>query len=212
MLLCLIISFLVNLSVAAPVTEDSTLSPVLAKRSTQCNADLGYSILTTDCHEALEIMRSLPQFRPDRGNGIFTDPTSEFSRTAPDSRFRLPQAFRVRGCTILIDVRHGMNSATVTRSSVETGVLRIIRQCVRGQLRTGGSDMESGIVTMIANEEKLTPRLRDGWDQCMALAHNNNNNPFDAQAQCLLYDFEVDAEAQARGRAGMSGGHSTSKR
>lgn len=198
MLLSLITSLFVLLSAAAPVAEDRALSTTLIKRSTQCEWLLGYNINQNDCYEALGNMQALPQFKSDSGEGIAAGPRSEFSRTSIDRRFRLPQSFTVRTCTIAVDVSGGVNALIFTRSNVLSGAQNLISQCV-GDQHIGGINDRSGIFTVIVNEGNLSPVVRPSWEQCRRLM---SNPLFDQQAQCVVSAW---AEAVARR-------HGTSKR
>lgn len=209
MLLSLITSLLVLLGAAAPVTEDPALSPTLAKRNTRSSSSYGYNIIPADCAEALGNMQRLPQFKADGGEGIFALSIGVFSRTGHDSRFRLPQSFTVRTCTILIELSSNLNKVVTTRSGVPGGAQSVIRQCINDR-HIGGGDTRSGIETVIGSEQTLAPILRPGWEQCKLLIANNSR--FDEHAQCLLHEFEVDAEAAARERAKRPENHNTSKR
>ncbi len=209
MLLPLIASLLAHLSTAAPVPGDPALSPILAKRSIECDANFGHNIALGDCYEVLRNMRKLPQFKDDSGEGIFAQASGTFSRNAVDSRFRLPQSFTTRTCTIFVDLSSTLNELVIMRSSVLVGAQRINNQCVRLQY-IGGTDITNGIATAIGNEQFLHHSLRPGWEVCKALA---NDTPFDQQAQCLLHELEVVAEAAvAAERATGPSNHGTSKR
>ena len=206
MLLPLATFILVTLSAAAPVTEDPAFSQTLAKRAPRCLRAFGHDIGLTDCVEALFNMNRLPQFREGRGEGLFSWPTSEFSRTATDSRFRLPQQIKVGTCTIFLDISSNMHRTVVMRSAVSLGAQDIVSQCVLPQ-RIGGSDTRFGIETAVGSEQTLDPSLRAAWEQCKLLS---DNVAFDDRAQCLLHDLEVEAEAAAQQRARGPNVHSTS--
>lgn len=209
MLFPLLASLSVLLSAAAPVPEDPALSPILAKRDVECDSKFGHSIVVSDCYEVLRNMRELPQFKADRGEGIFAAASGTFSRNAVDSRFRFPQSFTTRTCTIFVDMTNTLNEVVIRRSSVLVGAQRINNQCVRQQ-SIGGTDITNGIATAIGNERNLHHSLRAGWEVCKALA---NDTPFDQQAQCLLHELEVGAEAAvAAERATGPSNHGTSKR
>lgn len=204
MLLSLITSLFVLLSAAAPVAEDRALSPTLTKRSTECAWTLGYSINQNDCYEAFGNMQTLPQFNPGLGEGIVSGPRSQFSRTAIDRRFRLPQSYSVRTCTICVDLSRDLNALVITRPNVLNGVQRLINQCVHNHY-IGGVDNQSGIYSVIGNEQNMSPQLRPAWAQCKLLM---SNNPFNQQAQCLL----PDGVGEAAAAAAVGWRHGTSKR
>lgn len=209
MLFPLIASLSVLLSAAAPVPEDPALSPILAKRGIRCDAKFGHNIVASDCNEVLRNMRALPQFKAGRREGIFAESSSTFSCNAVDSRFRFPQSFTTRTCTIFVDLKSSLNELVIRRSRVLVGAQRINEQCVRQQY-IGGTDMTNDITTAIGNEQNLHHSFRAGWEVCKALA---NDTPFDQQAQCLLHELEVGAEAAvAAERATRPSNHGTSKR
>lgn len=197
MLLPLITSLFVLLSAAAPVAEDGASSPTLMKRSTQCDWALGYNINQNDCHEAFGNLQIQPQFGADSAEGIVAGPRNEFSRTAIDRRFRLPQSFSVRTCTICVDLTGDANALTVTRNNVLSGAQRLIDQCVYGQ-HLGGIDNSNGIFTIIANEGNLSPDVRPSWEQCK---RRMSSSLFDQRVQCLRSAWE---EVLARRRHGTS--------
>lgn len=197
MLLPLITSLFVLLSAAATPTEDGASFPTFMKRSTQCELALGHNIDRNDCHEAFGNLQTQPQFRADSVEGIAAGPRSEFSRTAIDRRFRLPQSFSVRTCTICVDLTGDVNALTLTRNNVLSGAKRLIDQCVYGQ-QLGGIDNRNGLFTMIVNEGNLSPDVRPAWEQCK---RRMSSSLFDQRVQCLRSAWE---EALARRRHGTS--------
>ena len=207
MLLPLFASLLVLLSAAAPVSENPASSHPLAKRATTCSAMWGYNIAPADCAAALHNMQSLPQFKADGWEGILPLPVSTFSRTATDSRFRLPQAFTVGSCTIFVDISSHMDRVVAIRASIPDGAQSLLERCVDG-LRIGGADTRNNIETVIGNEQNLHGSLRAGWEACKRVVASL---PFDEHAQCLLHELEVEAQAAAQGRAQGPNGHQTSK-
>lgn len=206
MLFPLVTSLLVLLSAAAPVSENPALSHALVKRATRCSSIWGHNIVPADCTRALETMRRLPQFKADGGEGILASPISDFSRSAQDSRFRMPQSITEGTCTIFIDLPSSLSELPAIRSIILFGAQRILDECVNAQ-RIGGVDDGIGFNTVIGSEQSLDPSMRHGWEACKA---HINTTPFDPHVQCLLHDLEVEAEAIARHRGPPD--HSTSKK
>ena len=203
MLLPLIVSLLVLLGAAAPVTDSQDLSDPLRTQTNRCSARYGHHIVLEDCQEVLANMRRLPQF--SFSFPLIPNPFSTFSRTSVDGRFRLPQAFTTRTCTIFVGLTRYAVPVSLLQPVIPISAQDVIEGCVH-RSHIGGESRRHGITVIVGSEQTLHPSLRAGWDVCKAEV--DREQPFDEHAQCLLHDFELDAQAAVERHQG-SGNPST---
>lgn len=165
------------LSAAAPAAEKYSHSAALQKRDVECSSFFGHGIVEQDCKDAMaEMRRMTPQTTLFPGTTVPIAAFGGFSRSNPDSRFRLPHRFAVRTCDILVDTLRIDSVVPSTWDFTADTANGIVEQCVHSN-GVGGKARGLGLGVIIVNPANMDALLRREWLRCLDLVnlHANQN-------------------------------------
>ncbi len=161
-----LISLLLSLATATPISIEQSPSSPIQKRDIECIVANGRNINPLDCGGALRHMRQHLAFNGPV-SGPFEPRAGPFSRTPSDVRFQVPIFFRTPTCTIAIDTISTVASLYTYWSTKVDTAQSILDRCV-APLKIGGETRTSdGFIIMIINEQSLSSNLRVIWSACL---------------------------------------------
>lgn len=162
-----LISFLLSLSAATPIsTYQSPSSPLHKRDDINCIEQNGRNIVHWQCSEALVHMNQhLGYLSP--ASAPSERILGPFSRHPSDVRFIVPMFFRTRTCTIALDTIDVTASLSTMWSTKVDAAQAIINQCVAPGAIGGDARTSDGFLVMVINESALPPSLQNAWAACL---------------------------------------------
>jgi len=122
----------------------------------------GEGISLPDCHLALDQMRHHLDSLP--GNERYVGPFSSFTN---NPLFRLPRIWRTPTCTIGLEIKDDRIFVPANWDTRVKAAAGIVQQCVLAHGMGGEWHSEEYFLTIVVNEQTMSPDLRPRWTRCL---------------------------------------------